>query len=326
MSRKVAKKTLLLMRHGKADALLSAHESALMKPLDDAGKRNAQRMGAWLAAQALIPDEILSSSAERAIVSAEKCVKSMGIGVLDLRVDHRLFKAEAKRFIKSISRLSEHSRCVLVVADGAGLAALMHALLPEGADIQKLKATSMAVLSLNSPWPDLLGKGSVKLDQCVHAADLPRQFPFPDPNSSELRDRPSYYYRQSAVIPYRFKHQRIEILLIGSSSNKHWVVPKGIHEPGMSARNSAAKEALEEAGAEGMVGHKPLGEYAYAKWGAVCQVKVFPMRVGHMQNKKEWQESHRKRQWCSVKKAKSVLHQQALVQMLNRLVKTVSDQ
>jgi len=50
------------------------------------------------------------------------------------------------------------------------------------------------------------------------------------------------------------------------------------------------------------------------------------MHVGHMQHKKEWQESHRQRQWCSVKKAKSMLRQQALVPMLNRLVKTVSDQ
>jgi len=248
MSRKVAKKTLLLMRHGKADALLSVHESALMKPLDDTGKRNAQRMGAWLAAHALIPDEILSSSAERAIVSAEKCVKSMGIGVQDLRIDQRLFKAEPKRFIKALSRLSEHTCCVLVVADGAGLAALMRALLPEDTDIQKLKATSMAVISLQTAWADLPDQqAAIKLDQYVHAADLPRQFPFPDPDSSELRDRPSYYYRQSSVIPYRFKHQRIEILLITSSSNKHWVVPKGIHEPGMSARSSAAKEALEEA-------------------------------------------------------------------------------
>jgi len=327
-SSKVGKKTILLLRQGKAEKDdQHGKGSPLTRALSDDGKRNAQRMGVWLAAHDLAPDEIVSSSAERAIVSAEKCIKSMGIGVQDLRIDHRLYQADPKRFIKLLSRLSEHTRCVLIVGDKTGLESLLRHLLPnEGnqcAENRLLKASSLAVLTCNVSW-SALHESAARLDQCVHAASLPRQFPYPDAGGDERRDRPSYYYRQSAVVPYRMKHKRIEILLITSSSNKHWGVPKGIQEPGMSARDSAAKEALEEAGIEGMVGHNPLGCYAYEKWGSACQVEIFPMRVGHVANKKQWQESHRQRQWYSVKKARALLHQQALLPMIDTLVKTVA--
>ncbi len=322
-----ASKTLLLLRQGKADnhavapECVSPNAAALMKPLSDKGKRNAQRIGSWLAEHDLKPDEMLCSSAERAIVSAEKCVKSMGLGVQELRIDHHLFKADPKQFIKVLSRLSKHTRCVLIVADGAGLDALLNTLL-NAMDVNKLKASSLAVLTLAADWSDVNSKGVVKIKQCIHAEALPRQFPYPD--SPELRDRPTYYYTQSAVIPYRLKHKHVEVLLITSSRNKHWGIPKGIQEPGLTARNSAAKEALEEGGIEGLVGGESLGEYEYGKWGSVCHVTVFPMRVGHVLNKKEWQESYRQRKWCSVKKARTLLKQQALVSMIDQLVKTVA--
>ncbi|MDQ6996945.1 MAG: NUDIX hydrolase, partial [Mariprofundus sp.] len=224
-----------------------------------------------------------------------------------------------KRFIKAINGLPAASGCVLIVAGGAGIEALLHYLgVISDAGEENLRPTSLAVLSCDSDWSDIM-PGAVRLERCIHAADLPRQFPYPDVRGDQRRDRPAYYYRQSAVIPYRLKHQRIEIMLITSSGNKHWVVPKGIHEPGLSARDSAAKEALEEAGIEGIVGAKALGKYDHAKWGNLCQVKVFSMHVGHVLNKKKWQESHRKRQWCSLKKARALLDQQALISMLDTL-------
>jgi len=328
MTGKLRKKTILLMRQGKADADAVANErckgSALTVAMCDDGKRNAQRMGVWLAAHDLMPDEILSTSAERAIVSAEKCIKSMGIGVQDLRIDHHLYKAGPKRFIKVLSGLSEQTRCVLIVGDKTGLEALIRYLLSGvDSDASMLKATSLAVLTFDALWSGLHA-AITRLDQCVHAASLPGRFPYPDVNGDERRDRPAYYYRQSAVIPYRKKHKRIEILLITSSSNKHWVVPKGIWEPGLSARDSAAKEALEEAGVEGIIDVDPLGSYVYNKWGGECRVVIFPMRVGHVVNKKQWQESHRQRQWCSVRKARAKLYQPALLPMIDTLLKTVA--
>ena len=70
---------------------------------------------------------------------------------------------------------------------------------------------------------------------------------------------------QSAIIPYRFNDGQLEILLICSSSKKHWVIPKGIIEPGLSPVSSASKEALEEAGVKGISDKNKLGQYSYHK-------------------------------------------------------------
>lgn len=70
---------------------------------------------------------------------------------------------------------------------------------------------------------------------------------------------PEWMYRQSAVIPYRFGADGLEVLLITSRKRKRWVLPKGVVEPGMTPAGSAEKEAFEEAGIEGRVDDRPLG-------------------------------------------------------------------
>ncbi|HHH39919.1 MAG TPA: NUDIX hydrolase [Sedimenticola sp.] len=144
-------------------------------------------------------------------------------------------------------------------------------------------------------------------------------FPYPDHQGKERRDRPAYYYTQSSVIPYRIHDGGLEILLISSSKKKHWVVPKGIHEPGLTAQASAAKEAFEEAGIEGAIGDEPLGVYRYPKWGGTCTVTVYPMAVTREVPEREWEESHRGRRWVTPSKARKLLKQKQLIPMLDAL-------
>ena len=114
--------------------------------------------------------------------------------------------------------------------------------------------------------------------------------------------KPERFYRQSAVIPYRIVGNKIEILLITTIRKGRWVIPKGIIEPGLSARESASKEAIEEAGIIGDVGEEPIGKYSYAKWGGLCRVKVYAMKVNTVFDR--WpEESVRKRRWMAVKVA-----------------------
>lgn len=110
-------------------------------------------------------------------------------------------------------------------------------------------------------------------------------------------DKPGSYYEQSAVIPFREQDGQREILMITSRKGKHWIVPKGIVEPGMSAQQSAAQEAWEEAGVLGQVQSACLGEYRYQKWGGMCRVVVFPMEVFSLEAR--WPEDFRSRQWFS---------------------------
>jgi len=148
---------------------------------------------------------------------------------------------------------------------------------------------------------------------------LPRKFPYPSPNGEELRKRPAYYYKQSAAIPYRTKNGKLEILLITTTKKTKWIIPKGVVEPGMSAHDSAEKEAHEEAGVRGKLSEICIGSYIYEKWQAECVVDVYPLKVTHVSSEKNWQESHRKRDWFSIEQAVEKLQQPELVVMINTL-------
>jgi 8-oxo-dGTP pyrophosphatase MutT (NUDIX family) len=130
-----------------------------------------------------------------------------------------------------------------------------------------------------------------------------------------------YAHRQSGVIPYRVRKGELEILLITSRRKRRWIIPKGIIEPDFSARHSAAKEALEEAGARGDVHGKRLGIYQSRKQGRECIVKVFPMRVTRIH--KVWDESDREREWVSFGKALKRVRNGGLKRVMKRLPQAV---
>ena len=85
---------LLVLRHGKSD--WSVDVSDFERPLKKRGKKAAQRMGAWLQQQDLVPDYIMSSPAERALNTAEKLTKAMGLTANQVHYDSRLYVAELK--------------------------------------------------------------------------------------------------------------------------------------------------------------------------------------------------------------------------------------
>ena len=129
---------------------------------------------------------------------------------------------------------------------------------------------------------------------------------------------PAWIYRQSAVLPYRFAAGRVEVLLITSRGGKRWVLPKGIVEPGMSALDSARKEAREEAGVEGIAGGTPLGTYTYGKWGGTCTVDVYPLEV--VEEFDDWPEAGtRRRRWFALRKATERVDEKALRGIIERL-------
>ena len=115
--------------------------------------------------------------------------------------------------------------------------------------------------------------------------------------TTKLANLPDWIYRQSAVLPYRREADDVQVLLVTSRKGKRWVLPKGIVEPGLTAAESAAKEAREEAGVQGTVTKDSLGKYRYKKWGGTCRVEVYPMEVTGEVN--DWPESEtRKRNGC----------------------------
>jgi len=312
---------LIILRHGKSD--WNTNETDYNRPVTDRGKRGAQRIGVWLAQNGLKPDMVISSPAERARLTAQKMMKAMGETDHYIIYDERIYEAALNDLLDVLSGISRETKRVILVGHNPGLEQLLIYLCDEKITIpddgKLLPTATLAHLSLSCQWNEIR-KNSAKLVKIQRPKTLAKKFPYPSFDSDEQRIRPAYYYTQSSVIPYRYNKGELEVLLILSSKKKHYVIPKGIKEPGLSLRESAEKEALEEAGVKGKVAIHPIGSYNYEKWEATCTVNVYPMEVTFILDEKDWQERHRTREWHKPDAASEKLFQQALKPMVLDLI------
>src|SRR6185436_7016717 len=100
---------------------------------------------------------------------------------------------------------------------------------------------------------------------------------------------------QYAALPYRLMGKsRTEVMLVTSLGTRRWIIPKGWPHKGRAPHHSAAREAFEEAGVEGVIDSRPVGSFPYQKrlknGGVVdCEVEVYALRV--LRQSKRWPES-----------------------------------
>jgi phosphohistidine phosphatase len=274
--------------------------------LQDDQKRDGQRAGAYLASQQVPIAAVYYQGQPPFKELSHKLVKAMGCGI---------HKAQVLEDGNGLSRcVAKKNKPILLVGSKAHM--------------RSLAQETLNIVDAQLIRPGLIGlqrKGGKKEQQrwsvCAYLqrSDLPRLFAFPAPDGPERRKRPAYYYTQSAVVPYKRVGDELKVLVIGSSKRKHLVVPKGIHEPGLSAQESAAKESFEEAGASGPVAEAPLGHYTYKKWGAECTVFVYAQQVEALAPQEDWEESHRGRQWMQPAQAAQRVKDPALGAMILRL-------
>ncbi|MBB4635682.1 NUDIX domain-containing protein [Longimicrobium terrae] len=100
---------------------------------------------------------------------------------------------------------------------------------------------------------------------------------------------------QCAAIPYRLSDGVAEVLLVTRRSGEGWIVPKGKIEPGLGPRESARREAFEEAGVEGDIGTQPFDHYRHGREDGPLVV-AFLLRVTREMS--SWPEAkERQRAW-----------------------------
>jgi 8-oxo-dGTP pyrophosphatase MutT (NUDIX family) len=116
---------------------------------------------------------------------------------------------------------------------------------------------------------------------------------------------------QVAAVCYRWRNSSVEFLLVNTNGGNKWTFPKGCTEPRLSHSQAAAREALEEAGAIGMIEPRHFHLYLHSK-GVFWQpsgvqefvVKAFLMEVSHTRTPGE---SMRNPTWASVSEARKLL-------------------
>lgn len=130
-----------------------------------------------------------------------------------------------------------------------------------------------------------------------------------------LRLRPPNRTKQVGALPYAIVDDRVAFLLVTSRRTGRWIYPKGSLIPGKTPWQSAAQEAFEEAGVEGIVEDVPIGTYRTIKKGGlarqIVEVDLYPLRV--TQQHEEWAEKgKRHRHWVLVREARRLLNDPAL--------------
>jgi 8-oxo-dGTP pyrophosphatase MutT (NUDIX family) len=83
---------------------------------------------------------------------------------------------------------------------------------------------------------------------------------------------------QCGAIPYIIDRNVVKVMLVTSRSGT-WIFPKGGRLRAMGFPESAAREALEEAGVRGRVFPAESGRYRYYKAGAEYEVVLYPLLI-----------------------------------------------
>jgi phosphohistidine phosphatase len=116
-------KTLLIMRHAKSawdNAKLADHE----RPLNQRGKQDAPRMGKLLKDEELVPDLIISSTAERALRTAELTALACDFDGRLLTTRH-FYLADPATFLERLREVDDQFNRVMIVGHNPGMEELV---------------------------------------------------------------------------------------------------------------------------------------------------------------------------------------------------------
>ena len=136
-------KTLILMRHAKSSwkhPELKDHERGLNKR----GKKEAPQMGILLKDNELVPQRILTSTAERSRMTAQAVVEAMHY-TGDVSYLDTLYMAEPEIYLELLSLMPDEVERILVIGHNPGLEGLLQIL---SGRVESLPTSAVAYLSL----------------------------------------------------------------------------------------------------------------------------------------------------------------------------------
>jgi len=178
---------LMLLRHAKSDWPVDVDD--IDRPITDPGKRGIQRLGVWLAQQSMQPDFVVSSPAERAWTTTEKTIKAMGRGIDEVARDERIYNADLASLLAVLSDVPDTAERTLLVGHNPGMEDLIDYLDHVGTG-ERVPTGTLTRLTMPDDWSSL-GSGCATVEQVVRSKELPEGFPFPGPDGTERRPRPS---------------------------------------------------------------------------------------------------------------------------------------
>lgn len=163
-----ADRYLILMRHAKSDwgdESLSDHQ----RPLNHRGKRDAPRMADWLAKIDVVPDRILSSSAERTRETVARMIEQWE-GEPNTSFCDELYLATPESILSTIRADACDATKLMVVGHNPGITQLVSGLAEELID---MPTAAVAVFRIaTSGWSDLRTSTPMSLTQFMRPKAL----------------------------------------------------------------------------------------------------------------------------------------------------------
>lgn len=145
-------KTLLLVRHAKSswgDPALDDHD----RPLNERGLRDAPRMGRLLHERGIRPDVVVTSTAARALATAELIAAELGVDAASVVQEPRLYAAPADRIVRVAAALDERADTAMLVAHDPGTSDLANRL---DAGIERMPTCAVAQFTFDIEyWSEL---------------------------------------------------------------------------------------------------------------------------------------------------------------------------
>jgi phosphohistidine phosphatase len=107
-------KILYLVRHGKAKSA-DFGEKDRQRPLDSEGLRQATRIGAFLYKNDPMPSAIITSSATRAMETAEQLASQLGYDLSKIKVIDDLYDASVRMILETVTQFNDAWNVVLII-------------------------------------------------------------------------------------------------------------------------------------------------------------------------------------------------------------------
>ncbi|VAX09941.1 hypothetical protein MNBD_GAMMA26-1479 [hydrothermal vent metagenome] len=149
-------RNLLIMRHAKSDWGASRDFD---RCLAKRGQHDAPRMGAWMEAQGLKPDHVVSSPALRAMETVTLACEAMGISGEEIDFDQRIYEAGLNDLLNVLGNQPQDANRVLLVGHNPGMEELVHYLWGDAVqlppDENLMPTATLAHLSLPDDWTAL---------------------------------------------------------------------------------------------------------------------------------------------------------------------------
>ena len=139
-------KTLVIVRHAKSswdNLSLSDHD----RPLNKRGLRDAPVMGARLAKWGPPVDRVISSSAARALTTAEFITQEMGLPWDEILIEHALYHATEEEMLEIIQDQDDYIDGLMLFGHNPGMTYLANDL--SNLDLSNLPTCGVVILQFN---------------------------------------------------------------------------------------------------------------------------------------------------------------------------------